>query len=280
MSVPEKLDQLSENMKSIKETLYELSKAKEHTSTRYRPHTPATLPQQNDGVGLYGPYMRYGMYNFPEDERLLLASAVSGILLGSLVGRVIRLPMFGAIGGVIIALKYYDRNSSGGKLCRLAGKILLIGVYRAAVFVRDFEQNWKAWKVFERAYRNFEVIDEKFNITLTLQGYDKKFGISSKVTSASQNIWKGLETVDETLRMKLLQGLSNQTADAGRAFGQSIASFTKTVERQYQLSLADMSKARDDVSQFNQHWASRFSNFKIEMPSWGAGSLSPVNATS
>lgn len=242
--------------------------------------------QQTNSVGVFGPYFRRGMYAYPEEERLLLGSATAGVLLGSTVFKVmpfwpVRSPVAGAIAGVIFALKYFDRKGSIGQFIRMAGKMVLLMTYNTAVFIRDFKSNWKAWKVYEKAYRQYEVLDSKFNITNTWTDIDQKYKVSTTTTllgtateGASKAVWDSMVGMDNFFKTNVWPQSKDPASKLATKVKGNMDNLSKQVDAEYKKSAAELAKSKEELAGLNNNWAAGWSNWKLEMPSWGNSSSS------
>mmetsp|Transcript_28325 Transcript_28325/g.35560 ORF Transcript_28325/g.35560 Transcript_28325/m.35560 type:complete len:441 (-) Transcript_28325:4-1326(-) len=281
-----RLKDLQSQVSLLQETLKQQKAATDAKSATQSPAIPLPIQQPPlVGSGIYGPYLRYGMYTFPEEERLLLATAAAGVLLGTLLGKLICLPTLGALGGVIFALKYFDRKGAIGQFTRLMGKIAIICVYQASIFIRDFESNWKAWRLYEKVYKQYERMDNRFNITRSFYQWDNKYkftstseNIKNQVLGASNFAWKGILKVDDTLRNQIWPRTQQPVANLTSQIQQRMNTLSRHVENQYELSSLEMARAKDSVAKFNEDWASRWSDWMIDMPKWGIGAKRNVTS--
>lgn len=135
----------------------------------------------------------------PEEEQLLLGCTASGAVIGLVVGRIFGQVYLGAIAGATAAVFFFSRESHWGNFVRISGKLAVISFYKGLALVQELTMRWKAWRVYERLYKEVESIDKKLSVSSKVGSLNEKFAIADTVSSVLRKVGDAEKSVASSM---------------------------------------------------------------------------------
>ncbi|CAM9192817.1 unnamed protein product [Phaeothamnion confervicola] len=221
----------------------------------------------------------------PEEEQLLLGCTAAGAVLGLILGRLVRQVYMGGIAGAVAAVAWSNRDTRLGAFVRTCGKLAVIGAYRAVALQQELTLRWKAWRVYERVYKEFEKLERRYEVSNRVADIDNKYAISNTVSSWWSLAAGGAVDVERVVATKLspsLEGLGRQLDSIGVTMNDAFDDTLVGIERQYNAATLALTEVAQDVTQaLGSSWQGV--NFRLEVPNmeWkssGTGAAASRNA--
>ncbi|CEM02231.1 unnamed protein product [Vitrella brassicaformis CCMP3155] len=161
------------------------------------------------------------LLSIPYEEQLLAACSVAGALLGLIVSKgLLQRGWLGAAIGLVWAINNYDKPGRVSRWVRATGRLFVLAFYQWRYLVEDLKMKFRAWKVYERAFKRFEDLDKQHKMLDKLQAFDERHQISQNV----QTTWKKLAdgTVQKDARTALAHS-ATQAQASWRTFSKEAA---------------------------------------------------------
>ncbi|CAM9394954.1 unnamed protein product, partial [Chrysoparadoxa australica] len=215
--------------------------------------------------------VQYASGGVDDKEKLLLGCLVAGAFMGLLSGRLLGFGVPGMICGTFAAVYNQDREGKLGKFTRVSGKLVVIGAYKVRAWWQEAGTRWKAWRVYERLFKEFENFDEKYDVTSHVSSWDQKFGISKTTVGLWTKVADGALAAEQAVIKEVMPSLEG----AGGKINEAIEPYWQAISGEH---VANITSSYTNLT--NSWWKSATEGWDWGKTSISAGSSDDVEGKS